>query len=107
MDWAEMLERMYTRWAADHGYGVQVSDRNPGEEAGIKGVELSISGRWAYGYLKGAGAGGGDIRDEQCGALCWVPCCSNPLLLLQAAQPAGSTVQCAYQWLHLTFSLLQ
>jgi peptide chain release factor 2 len=53
MDWAEMLERMYSRWAADHGYGLTVSDRSPGEEAGIKGVELTVRGRWAYGYLKG------------------------------------------------------
>jgi peptide chain release factor 2 len=53
MDWAEMLERMYSRWAADHGYSLTTSDRSPGEEAGIKGVELTIRGRWAYGYLKG------------------------------------------------------
>lgn len=53
MDWAEMLERMYTRWAADHGYECISSDRSPGEEAGIKGVELAIRGRFAYGYLKG------------------------------------------------------
>ncbi|KAF8073112.1 PRFB1 [Scenedesmus sp. PABB004] len=54
MDWAEMLERMYVRWAAARGYGCAVADRNPGEEAGIKGVELTITGRWAYGYLRGA-----------------------------------------------------
>lgn len=53
MDWAEMLERMYVRWAADQGFSCTVSDRSVGEEAGIKGVELSIRGRWAYGYLKG------------------------------------------------------
>uniref|UniRef100_A0A383W472 Prokaryotic-type class I peptide chain release factors domain-containing protein n=1 Tax=Tetradesmus obliquus TaxID=3088 RepID=A0A383W472_TETOB len=53
MDWAEMLERMYSRWAASHGYSLSVSDRSPGEEAGIKGAELTIRGRWAYGYLKG------------------------------------------------------
>lgn len=53
MDWSEMLERMYMRWAADQRYSCAVSDRSVGEEAGIKGVELAIRGRWAYGYLKG------------------------------------------------------
>eukprot|EP00878_Enallax_costatus_P023634 GHUV01025144.1.p1 GENE.GHUV01025144.1~~GHUV01025144.1.p1 ORF type:complete len:242 (+),score=54.94 GHUV01025144.1:196-921(+) len=53
MDWSEMLERMYIRWAADQGYSCVITDRMVGEEAGIKGVELSIRGRWAYGYLKG------------------------------------------------------
>lgn len=56
MDWAEMLERMYTRWAGDQGFSCTTSDRSVGEEAGIKGVELSIRGKWAYGYLKGEGA---------------------------------------------------
>jgi peptide chain release factor 2 len=53
MDWAEMLERMYTRWAADQGFSCSTFDRSAGEEAGIKGVELIIKGKWAYGYLKG------------------------------------------------------
>lgn len=53
MDWAEMLERMYTRWAEQSGYTVTVSDRAAGEEAGIKSVELQIEGRHAYGYLRG------------------------------------------------------
>eukprot|EP00775_Hariotina_reticulata_P011031 gene11031-11186_t len=53
MDWTELLERMYLRWAASQGYSVAVNERSVGEEAGIKGVELSINGRWAYGYLKG------------------------------------------------------
>jgi len=57
MDWAEMLERMYMRWAADQNFSCSVSDRSVGEEAGIKGVELSIKGRWAYGYLKGRRGG--------------------------------------------------
>lgn len=53
MDWCEMLERMYTRWAASQGYSCHISDRMPGDEAGIKSVELVIQGRWAFGYLKG------------------------------------------------------
>jgi len=51
-DWAEMLTRMYTRWAERHGYQVQVLDLQPGEEAGIKGATLEVSGEDAYGYLK-------------------------------------------------------
>ncbi len=51
-DWAEMLTRMYTRWAEDKGYAVEVLDMFPGEEAGIKTVSLSIKGHRAYGYLK-------------------------------------------------------
>ncbi|KAG2444302.1 hypothetical protein HXX76_001059 [Chlamydomonas incerta] len=54
MDWAEMLERMYLRWAEASGYSVAVLDRAAGDEAGIKSVELEISGgRHAYGYLRG------------------------------------------------------
>jgi hypothetical protein len=68
MDWAEMLERMYSRWAADHSYSLTVADRSPGEEAGIKGVELTIRGRWAYGYLKGALVG----SDEGASVACFV-----------------------------------
>lgn len=51
-DWAAMLLRMYTRWAEDKGYKVEVLDLLPGDEAGIKSVTLMISGRNAYGYLK-------------------------------------------------------
>lgn len=52
-DWAEMLERMYRRWAESQGYGVKVLDRTVGDEAGIKSAEIEISGRYAYGYLRG------------------------------------------------------
>ncbi len=52
-DWAQMLMRMYVRWAERHGYDVKVLDLLPGEEAGIKSVTLLISGDYAYGYLKG------------------------------------------------------
>ncbi|KAG2486134.1 hypothetical protein HYH03_015227 [Edaphochlamys debaryana] len=52
MDWAAMLERMYTRWAEAQGHQVVCVDRSEGEEAGIKSVELEIRGRHAYGYLR-------------------------------------------------------
>ena len=51
-DWAEMLLRMYTRWAEQHGYPVKVLDLVPGEEAGIKSVSIEIEGEYAYGYMK-------------------------------------------------------
>jgi len=52
MDWAEMLERMYLRWAEDRRFKVEVLDRSVGEEAGVKSVTFLISGVWAYGYLR-------------------------------------------------------
>jgi peptide chain release factor 2 len=51
-DWAEMLMRMYTRWAEQHGFEVSALDLQPGEEAGIKSATLEIRGQYAYGYLK-------------------------------------------------------
>lgn len=51
-DWASMLWRMYTRWAEDKGYTVEILDYQPGEEAGLKDVTLLIKGTNAYGYLK-------------------------------------------------------
>src|SRR5689334_24876078 len=51
-DWAEMLMRMYVRWAERHGFQVTVLDLLPGEEAGIKSVSIQIKGEYAYGYLK-------------------------------------------------------
>ena len=52
-DWAEMLYRMYSRWANENGYQVEEVDYLPGEEAGIKSVTFLVSGEYAYGYLKG------------------------------------------------------
>ena len=52
-DWAEMLYRMYTRWALQNGYEVKELDYIDGEEAGLKSVTFSILGEYAYGYLKG------------------------------------------------------
>jgi len=51
-DWAQMLMRMYVRWAEQRGYKVETIDLQPGDEAGIKSVTLGISGPHAYGYLK-------------------------------------------------------
>jgi peptide chain release factor 2 len=51
-DFAEMLARMYIRWADKKGYKVEILDRTDGEEAGVKDLALSISGPHAYGYLK-------------------------------------------------------
>jgi peptide chain release factor 2 len=52
-DWAQMLMRMYVRWAERNGYKVKIIDLLPGEEAGIKSATLTIAGKYPYGYLKG------------------------------------------------------
>ena len=51
-DWAEMLSRMYMRWAERRGFGIRVLDLQPAEEAGIKSVTIEVSGDHAYGYLR-------------------------------------------------------
>jgi peptide chain release factor 2 len=51
-DWAEMLERMYLRWAERHNYQTDILDRTDGEEAGIKSATISVRGNLAYGYLR-------------------------------------------------------
>jgi peptide chain release factor 2 len=51
-DWAEMLLRMYLRWAERQGYRTAITDMTEGEEAGIKSVTVQVDGQYAYGYLK-------------------------------------------------------
>ncbi|TMC22648.1 MAG: peptide chain release factor 2 [Chloroflexi bacterium] len=51
-DWAEMLLRMYMRWAERHRFRTEVYEYNQGEEAGVKSVTIEIEGRYAYGYLR-------------------------------------------------------
>ena len=51
-DWAEMLLRMYLRWAERHGYKVDVADLQPGEGGGIKSATFTVEGEYAYGYLR-------------------------------------------------------
>ncbi|MFH0925269.1 MAG: peptide chain release factor 2 [bacterium] len=52
-DWAEILLRMYLKWTEKKGYKTELVDYQPAEEAGIKGVTLTVSGDYAYGYLRG------------------------------------------------------
>ena len=54
-DWTEMLLRMYTRWGDKQGYKVKLLDRQDGEEAGIKSATFSVSGEYAFGFLKSEG----------------------------------------------------
>jgi peptide chain release factor 2 len=51
-DWAEMLLRMYLRWAERHHFRTEIYDYSEGEEAGVKSVTVEITGRYAYGYLR-------------------------------------------------------
>jgi peptide chain release factor 2 len=51
-DWAEILERMYLRFAEKQGWRSEIIDFSPGNEAGIKSVTIQVTGRWAYGYLR-------------------------------------------------------
>jgi len=52
MDWANMLLRMYLRWAEQKGYCASLIDKSDGDEAGIKSASIKIEGKFAYGYLK-------------------------------------------------------
>src|SRR5262249_18197129 len=52
-DWAQMLVRMYTRWAERHGFKAELVDEVPNEEAGIRSGTLHIKGDYAYGHLQG------------------------------------------------------
>jgi peptide chain release factor 2 len=51
-DWAEMILRMYQRWTADRGFGTELLEASPGEEAGLKSATLAVRGENAYGILK-------------------------------------------------------
>jgi len=51
-DWAEMLQRMYLRWAEARGFITEILDTTEGEEAGIKSVTIAVDGKYAYGYLR-------------------------------------------------------
>jgi peptide chain release factor 2 len=51
-DWADMLQRMYLRWAEDRGFETDILDTTPGEEAGIKSMTISVQGSYAFGYLR-------------------------------------------------------
>ena len=51
-DWAEMLLRMYLRWAEGHRFRTEIYDYSEGEEAGLKSVTVEVTGRYAYGYLR-------------------------------------------------------
>ncbi len=51
-DWAEMLLRMYLRWAESRGFETEILDSTPGQEAGLKGVTVKVSGEYAFGWLR-------------------------------------------------------
>jgi len=51
-DWAEMLMRMYLRWAERRGFATEVLDTSPGDEAGLKSTVIAVNGEYAFGYLK-------------------------------------------------------
>jgi peptide chain release factor 2 len=51
-DWAEMMQRMYMRWAEKHGYKTEIMETSEGEQAGIKSVTIKVTGPSAYGWLK-------------------------------------------------------
>ena len=51
-DWAEMLMRMYLRWAERRGFSAEVLDTSPGDEAGVKSTVIAVNGEYAFGYLK-------------------------------------------------------
>jgi peptide chain release factor 2 len=52
-DWAEMMVRMYRRWAERHGFSVEIDEASPGSEAGLQSATFIVQGRYAYGWLRG------------------------------------------------------
>ncbi|MCX6354251.1 MAG: peptide chain release factor 2 [Candidatus Aureabacteria bacterium] len=54
-DWVAMLLRMYRRWAEERGYGTEILDMTPGEEAGFRSVTMAVKGDYAHGYLRAEG----------------------------------------------------
>ena len=54
-DWAEILMRMYLRWAERHGFQTEMIDQQDGEEAGLRGATFTVKGEFAFGYLKAEG----------------------------------------------------
>lgn len=90
-DWAEMLLRMYSRWAEDHGYTVAVTDRVDNIEAGIQSATMHVSGEYAYGYLQGETGvhrlirmspfGSGDTRQTSFAAVDVTPELDNTIVI--------------------------
>lgn len=75
----------YERWASAQGFKVSTVERTPGEEAGVKSVELTVEGRFAYGYLKGGFC---------CSLLaCWLAGCVQPVLTPRT-RCAGGVAEC-------------
>ncbi len=82
-DWAEMLYRMYGRWAQNHGFGLEEVDLEPNEEAGVQSVTFKVKGEYAYGFLQSevgvhrlvriSPFGGGDTRHTSFAAVDVVP----------------------------------
>ena len=60
-DWAEMLLRMYQRWASDRGFQIELLEASPGEEAGLKSATFTVKGESAYGILKAERGAAQDI----------------------------------------------
>lgn len=52
-DWASMLHRMYSRWAEEHGFKIDLVDADPAEQAGYRSITFAVKGEYAYGYLRG------------------------------------------------------
>jgi peptide chain release factor 2 len=67
-DWAEMMFRMYLRWAEQRGFASEIIDLQPGDEAGIKSTTFTVKGQYAFGYLKS------EIRRSPAGAYLPVQC---------------------------------